>query len=140
MKVFLDTNIWLRYLDSDEASMYASCNALMHAIAEGKIKAYTSAIVFLELSFVLRRIYKVPKEKMNDDILRLLALRGLVLIEQTDFRRAFAWHRTYGVKLADCLIATQVKKGMTLVTYDEEFKKLPLPAVATPADVMLETS
>ena len=139
MKVFLDTNIWLRYLDSEEERMHTSSKALIRAISEGKIKSYTSAIVFLELSFVLRRIYKVPKDKINNDIVKLLALRGLVLIEQTDFRRAFGWHRTYGVKLADCLIATQVKKGMTLVTYDEEFKKLPLLAVATPAEVILET-
>jgi predicted nucleic-acid-binding protein len=79
----------------------------------------------LETYWVLTSTYGIAKHDVQDDIETMLATRGLVLVEKTNFRLAFDLHRKTGVKLADCLIAAQLPKGVQLCTYDREFTQIP---------------
>ena len=58
-KVFLDTNIWLRFILKDSKKQFLDTKKFIEQIEEGKFRAYTSAIVFLEINFVLSKIYKI---------------------------------------------------------------------------------
>ncbi len=136
MKLFIDTNIVLRYLVQDNQNMSAACMSLFEKIEQGTVLPYISTIVLLEVYWVLTSHYQVSKKKAQFYIDMILHMRGLVIVEKTNFRRAFALHKKTGVKLADCLIATQIGAGTVLCTYDAEVKKLPGLRVVTPAEVM----
>ncbi len=136
MNCFFDTNIWIRYFVGNDTAKAALCKKLLTDIENGKIRPYLSSIVLLEVYWVLTSVYKFPKQKVIAAIEIVLSIRGLVIVETSEFRRAFSLHQKTGVKLADCLIATQVGKGITLVTYDREFRKIPRLAVAEPAEVL----
>lgn len=136
MKLLLDSNIWLRYVIGDDAASLAACIRLFEAIETGKISPYTSTIILLEVYWVLISLYKIPQKEVQRDVERIQQTRGLVIIEKTDFRRAFLLHTHTGVKLADCLIATQLPKGTMLCSFDREFKKIPGLAVAEPAGIL----
>ena len=124
-KIFLDTNVWLRFLleDNEQAK---SCRNLIKQIEAGKFRVYTSSIVMLEINFVLTAIYKIKPSQVIKDLETILKTRGLVLIEKTDFKQALVWYKQFKVKLADCLIASQLAKGMIFASFDRDFIKLPL--------------
>lgn len=133
-KIFLDTNIWLRFIleDNEQAK---DCKELITQIEAGKWRVYASSIVMLEINFVLSSVYKIKRNKVLGDLEAILKTRNLTLIEKTDFQQALKYYRQYGIKLSDCLICAQVPKKMILVSYDQDFKKLPV-AVKTPKELI----
>ena len=135
-KVFLDTNVWLRFLLQDEKEQAEACLKLLELIEAGKFRPYTSAIVLLELQYVLTVVYKIPREEVVKDIEAILGTRGLVLIEKTDFRKALEAYRQTKIKLADCLIATALPAKTMLCSYDQDFRKVAGVTVKTPAEVV----
>lgn len=134
--IFLDTNVLLRYFVADEEAQFHQCKTIFEMVGSGVMRPYISALVLLELSYVLFSVYRVTKKAIADDIAAILAIRHVVLVDETRFRQAFALHQETGVKLTDCLIATQVPKGVALVTYDRDFSKLPGLTIKTPQDVV----
>ena len=133
-KLFLDTNIWLRFIleDNEQAK---DCRELIAQVEAGKWRVYTSTIVMLEINYVLSSVYKIKRSEVLRDLEAILKTRNLTLIEKTDFNQALKFCRQFGVKLSDCLIAAQLPKKMILVSYDQDFKKLPI-TVKTPANLL----
>lgn len=123
-KVFIDTSVFVRFLTKDDPKKFETCQAFFEKIQEGKLRPYTSNIVFLELYFVLKRLYKFPSTKVSQALEKILTLRNLTVVETTDTPQALEWAKKWGIKYADCLIATQVAAGAILVTYDQDFTKI----------------
>lgn len=136
MKLFLDTNIFIRYLVPENQTIYAECTKLITLIQKGTIIPYVTNVVFQEILYVLTKQYKFTKKEVVIDIFKLFKLRNLILIEKTNTPQAILLYRDRNIKYADCLIATQIPKGVTLCTYDTEFKHLPSLSVATPAQIL----
>ena len=136
MNLFLDSNIWIRYFVSDDAEKFTSCRQLFQVIDQGVIRPYVSTIVLLEVYWVVTSVYKRSIDQARIYIETMLAMRGLVIVEKTDFLRAFMLHQHTHMKLADCLIATQLPSGVTLCTYDQEFRKIPRVSIIEPQEAV----
>lgn len=102
----------------------------------GKIVPYTSNIVLLEIVFILTRQYKFPKNDVRKDLEKLINLRNLTLIETADTKDAVRLFGNTNIKFSDCYISTQIPTGVTLVTYDKDFKKISSISAKTPAEVL----
>ncbi len=63
-KIFVDTNIFLRYLTCDDPAKYEKCRELFKNAVAGKIDLITSDMVIAELIWTLTSFYKVPKEEV----------------------------------------------------------------------------
>ena len=135
VKVFIETSVFMRFLTADDAQKFKDCVVLFEKVEQGKIRPYVSNIVILEILFLLTKLYKFPKAKVLADIGKILNLRNLTLIEKTDTRTALKMFDEYNIKYADCLIAGQIPKQTTLLTYDEDFKKLKDLKTASPTQV-----
>lgn len=139
-KIFLDTNVFLRFFIPTDTEKHQSSKELFSYMEKGRLKGYTSNVVFLECFYVLTSFYKIPRDRIFEIFTHIAGMRNMTIIEQTHIRRAIAlWHQT-GVKFTDCLIATQVGKGIVLCTYDQEFAKIPSVRAMTPAQVLQETT
>ncbi len=136
MKLFFDTNIFIRFLTRDDEQLYTGCVRIMEYVQMGKIIPYTSNIVILELFFLLTRQYKLPHQEVLDDIQKLLTLRNLTLVEKSDTKKALTLVANHTIKFADCLIATQIPASTRLLTYDRDFEKLPDIDTITPVDAL----
>jgi len=55
MKVFIDTNIWLRFFLNDVPAQSQDCIKLFQKIEQGDYRPYTSAIVCLEAVYIYIR-------------------------------------------------------------------------------------
>lgn len=125
LKIFIDTNIAIRFLIQDNHRKAADCVKLFELIETGEIRAYTSSFVIAEFLFVLIKQYKYSKKTVVDAAVSFLNLRNMTLIESGNTPLALKLYRQHSIKYGDCLIATQVPEKAILVTYDEDFAKIP---------------
>jgi predicted nucleic acid-binding protein len=124
-KVFVDTNVFLRYFVPEDNNSFEKSKRLFEIIESGGIIPYTSCIVILEIIYVLMRSYKFSFKEISSKIPLILKLRNLIVLEKTNTKKALELYLKHNIKFGDCLIATQIPKGVILCTYDEEFKKIP---------------
>ena len=124
-KVFVDTNVFLRYLVPEDKNSFEQSKKLFGTIEKGTIIPYISSIIVQEIIYVLSRSYKFSYKEICLKLPLLFALRNLVILEKTDTKKAIDLYLKYNIKFGDCLIATQIPKGVMLCTYDEDFKKIP---------------
>lgn len=135
-KLFLDTNLWIRYLIKDEPKQFATVKELLASVEEGKYQPYTSAVVLLELSYVLKSVYRFAFSEVLDALESVTATRGITIIETTDSALALACFKTYKIKFTDCLLVSQIRPNIVLVTFDEELRKIKELTVKTPGEVL----
>lgn len=136
MKIFLDTNLLLRYYLNDNEDQFKICQELLLKIEGGRFKVYTSAIVFLEISYVLRSVYKLPLTEVIDILDSIFTIRGITLIEKTNTKLALQFYNQYKIKFTDCLIASQLPKNTLLVSFDEELSKIKDLKVIKPQEIV----
>lgn len=136
MKVFLDTNVFIRFLVPEDPETHASVRSLIEECGKGNVRPYTSSFVLFECSFVLHRIYGFPDIRVQDCLEKIIAMRNMTVVDSSDTRGALEMWKKTRVKFTDCLIATQVPKGVALVTYDRDFIKLHGLTVKTPKEVL----
>lgn len=131
-KIFIETSVFIRFLTKDDPQKYEDCVMLFKLIEEGKIRPYISNIVILEIIFILNRHYNFAKARVLEVIDKLLLLRNLTLIEKTNTTPSLSLFKKYNIKYGDCLIANQLKKGITLVSYDKDFDNVKNLKVLSP--------
>lgn len=137
-KVFIETSVFIRFLTKDHQAKYQDCLRLFEVISKGKLRPYTSNIVIMEIVYILIRQYKFSKKSVLSVLDKLLQLRNLTLIEETNSKKALKLYGQLNLKYADALIATQVPVDATLASYDEDFKKIKSLVTQTPRE-LLET-
>lgn len=131
-KIFIDTNIWLRYIIGDQKEQFNACQKLFNLNEQGKLRLYSSTIVLMEVVYTLTSFYKVSREQIISDLKGILSSRNLTIIEKTNFSKALEIFETQNIKLTDCLIVSQLPKSVSLCTYDTDFKKIKNLPLTTP--------
>lgn len=135
-KLFLDTNIFLRFFLRDNENQYQDVCRLFAKIEEGRFRTYTSSIVFLELNYVVRNIYKLPIYEILDYMDAVRKMRGMTVIDKTNTDKAINLYKKYQIKLGDCFIISQLPDEAMLVSYDKDFKKIKEIQSQTPDEVL----
>lgn len=135
MKIFLDTNFWIRLYLEDNPKQLKICKDLIAKIEAGGFQIYTSSIVFLEISFVLKSVYKLPFSKIVEILDSILTLRGITINDKTDIKKALKFYKKYKIKFSDCLIASQLPVNVILVSFDEELPKIKEIVVKKPQEI-----
>jgi predicted nucleic acid-binding protein len=135
-KCFVETSVFIRFYTKDHEDKYKDCLQLFKLIESGKITPYTSNIVVQEIIYILTRHYKFPVNEVLSDVRTIFKLRNIKVIEKTDTLKAINLFEKFKIKLGDAFIATQIPKGVTLVTYDKDFKKIKGLSVATPGEIV----
>lgn len=135
-KVFIDTSVFIRFLTGDIPQKYEASKSLIQMAVDGKIYPYISNVVLMEIAFVLKSVYTFPKVRILTAFSKLLSLRNITVIEQTDSISAVKMYQTFNIKYPDCLIALQIPENATIVTYDKDFSKIPHLKVVTPQEFL----
>lgn len=129
MQYFVDTNIFLRTLIKEDEVQFNKCRILLQQIKENKIKAYTNTLVLAEVVWTLTSYYQFSKSSVIQALRSIINLRGLKVVDNYDYLTALELFEKYSVKYIDTLIASDKQvysKKATIVTYDQDFKKLPV--------------
>jgi predicted nucleic-acid-binding protein len=76
-KVFVDTNIFLRYLTNDNLSIADKIEKIFRQALHGKIELVTNDFVIAEVAWVLESYYGHPKEEVEIMTSKILNTKGL---------------------------------------------------------------
>jgi predicted nucleic acid-binding protein len=133
--IFLDTNVFLRYLvtpvTANDRAWHERATALFKAIAWGTEEATTSEAVLAEVAFVLnsKRQYNLPPSDVFAYLEPIIRLPNLHLPRGAKRRYQNAlslWSNHPSLGFVDALTATSVTQfGMVLATFDSDFDDLP---------------
>ncbi len=124
--VFVDTNIFLRHLRNDHPEMSPKATAFLQRVEHGDLKARTADTVVFEIVYTLQRTYKTPKPDIQNALLSLLALPGIVLPRKQRYRKVFEYYVHLNISFADAYHAVLMEelKLDTVVSFDTEFDRV----------------
>ena len=124
---FLDTNILLRHVLQDNASLSPNATTIIGRIEQGELQVQTTDTVVFETGFTLQRMYKQPRERIAATLLPILDLPGIVLPGKRYYREVFDLYCSTSVGFADCYHAVLMRRlGITEVfSFDRDFDRLP---------------
>ena len=70
--VFVDTNVFLRYLTNDDTVRAARAGRLFRDAVSGRVSLRTSALVIAEIVWTLESFYGLPKSQIAEKVEKIL--------------------------------------------------------------------
>lgn len=104
-RVFVDTNVFLRFLTQDDAGQSEKAERLFLDARGGRLQLVTGPPVLFELVWTLRRAYKIARVGTLEILASLLALDGLELTDRSIVEAAVERARATGQEFADAYVA-----------------------------------
>lgn len=123
MKYFIDTNVFLRNLNLN-SPQFPFAKKILDSTKAGDINSYTSNIVLSEINWVLKSYYKFSKEEIIMVLDSIQNLNKLKFIDNIDEKKALEIYRKLNIKYVDCQIASILGDDFTIISFDNEFKKI----------------
>ncbi len=131
MKIFVDTNYFLRFLVKDIEEQSLIVKTLFNDGKDGKVKLFSSSIVFFEIYWVLVSSYKVENIKAIDILSKILEMDFIEFKERKLLQSALEIYCKNNLELEDCYnlaYAIRFDKEIDIATFDiklqKAFKKL----------------
>lgn len=114
--VFVDANVFLRYLTNDVPEQADAVEAFLDRAASGELRLVTSALVVAEVVWTLGSFYKRTKTQVRDAVLALCHTPGLAVEDADGLVQAAEWHAEKNVDFADAYHAAWMQShGLTSV-------------------------
>lgn len=137
-RVFVDTNIFLRYLTNDDPEQADEVERLLVAAAAGSVSLLTNAIVLAEIVWTLDSYYKLPRDEIRDHVLAILNSDGLVVENEDLILQAITDYVDLNVDFADAYNASWSigREVTTICTFDiRHFGRIESIEARTPGQI-----
>lgn len=124
---FLDTNILLRHLLADHPEQSPKATAFLGRIERGELQVHTADTVIFETVFALQHHYGQPKASIQEALLPLIELPGIILPGKRRFRKVFTLYADLNLPFADAYHAVLMEhlRLDQIVTFDRDFNRIP---------------
>jgi predicted nucleic acid-binding protein len=124
--IFVDTNIFLRYLTQDDPSKYEKCRGLFKKAMEGEIALATSGMVIAELIWTLLSYYKVPKVDVIEKISIIVSTENLHIPDKDMIADALVLYGRKNIDFIDAYNAVFMKYHSLdeIYSYDSDFESI----------------
>lgn len=119
LPIALDTNLLVRLLTNDDPQQAETVADLIDTSAG----CFVPITVVLELEWVLRGAYKLPREAVIRAFEGLMAIRQVHLEQEEVVRSVLEWHRQ-GLDFADGLHLARSEGCGALVSFDRSLVRL----------------
>lgn len=122
--IALDTNVVVRYLVRDDPAQAEAARALLESLTPER-PGFLCREVVVETVWVLERSYEVPRARIADAVLELIATDSLVVEDAGDVARAAIDYRQGGAGFADLMIlaAAGRAEARPLLTFDRRLAR-----------------
>ena len=126
MKTYIiDTNALISFVTDRNLQQQAIISEIFEASAQLKALILCHQIVLTEFVYVMDKVYRIPKIRINHMIGDMIAMPGVRVVHEIDFKSLLkVWPETFS-DFADAIIASVSKgcKGRIVVTFDQKFSK-----------------
>lgn len=125
MKIFIDTNVFLRFLLADHKTQSSVARALFIKAKEGKVRLVTHSLVIAEIVFTLDSFYELPKQQIIEKINILLLFEGLEIMEKDILLQSISFYEKKNIDFIDAFIAAYgYKDNINVCSFDKDFDKI----------------
>lgn len=129
MTLFVDANVFLRYIANDHKEHSAGAQAFFRQVAAGETSATTSESVVAEIVYVLQspRQYGLPRARIRELLYPLLILRGMDIPDLPTYLEALDLYARFDIDFEDALSVAHVRRRRLdgVVSFDRDFDRLP---------------
>lgn len=125
-KVFIDTNILLRYLTKDDPVQFPRCRHLFKKAQDGEVLLITSTLVIAELIWTLASYYRVPKEQIIEKTSIIIGSPAVQILEKDLIAEALVLYGRKNIDYIDAYNAVLMRPlGLKeIYSYDKDFDKI----------------
>ena len=126
-RLWVDANVWLRYLTGDPEELAVRCARLMQRAEAGEVRLYLSQLTFAEIVWVLKSFYQRSMDEIAEVLIRLLHAPGVEAEDRELMSRALELSRDRNLDYADAVLVLQAMRSQEAVcTLDAtDFRRLP---------------
>ena len=126
MPIFIDTNIFLRYLTGDDKRKYEQCRTLFQRAVEKKVELLTSTMVISELIWTLGSFYKVPKNEIIEKVSIIINIPNLKIPGKNLITETLSLYSQENIDYIDAYNAMFMKNNdcCEIFSYDRHFDRL----------------
>jgi uncharacterized protein len=120
-RVFVDTNIFLRYLTNDVQNQADAVEQVLQRVAKEESLLITNSMVLAEIIWTLESYYKLSRKDIRDKVLAVLNTSGLEVIDSDLIFQAIDWYAEKNVDFLDAFNASWLlKHGLkSIYTFDQ---------------------
>jgi predicted nucleic acid-binding protein len=120
----VDTNILLRFLMNDHPAHGAGAKRLFDGAAAGKLNLRIPFIAITEAIFTLQGHYRIDRQDIGRELLKLLNAPGVKLACPLWILEAVETFRTKNVSFGDaCVMAEAVEDQLVVASFDRGLDK-----------------
>jgi uncharacterized protein len=136
-RVFVDTNLFLRYLTNDVPDQADAVERLLRRAAAGEVSLVANSLVMAEIVWTLESFYELPKSDIQDKVLAILNTPGLEVARSELVLQAISWYIRQNVDFIDAHNAAWMMNQdmQTVYTFDRRhFARLAGVTVRVPGE------
>ena len=116
--IAVDTNVWIRYVTNDDPEQAQRALALL----EKASRVFLPKTVLLEVEWVLRAVYDLPRDAVRNTLLHILGLEKVIPEEAEQIALGMALYEK-GLDFADALHLASTGAGTTFHSFDAALVK-----------------
>jgi uncharacterized protein len=100
-RVFVDTNLFLRYITNDIPAQADSVELLLERAGAGEVALVTNSLVISEIVWTLESFYRLPRPAVREQVLAILNTPGLDVVDSDLVLQAINWHVEKNISYGD---------------------------------------
>jgi predicted nucleic-acid-binding protein len=128
-RVFLDTNVVIRYLTNDDRERARRARRLLRHAKQGTLTLVASEAVVVEVVRILNlpTHYNLPREQVAAIVTTLLGLPGLEIPSKDTYVRALELWADSTVDFVDALSVAHIEQHAiaAIASFDRDFDRFP---------------
>ena len=124
-RVVVDANVFLSALVHRNDEQRAAAKALLLKAEDGELQAILPQFVIFEIVYVLQSTYRVPAAELAPMLRDLIALPGVLVIDECPWKRVLDYWPSRLPSLADASIVAVAASNRydAIATFDQKLAK-----------------
>ncbi|MEP0807414.1 MAG: type II toxin-antitoxin system VapC family toxin [Chloroflexota bacterium] len=99
--VFVDTNLFLRYLTNDVPAQADAVEELLQRAEQNKVSLITNGMVLAEIVWTLESYYGLERSDIQNKVMAILNTPGLEIPESSLILKSVVWYAEKNVDFID---------------------------------------
>lgn len=116
--IAVDTNVWVRYVTNDDPAQAGRALALLERASQ----VFLPKTVLLEVEWVLRAVYELPRDSVRSALLHILGLEKVMMEAAEEVALAVNLYEK-GLDFADALHLASAGEGAIFHSFDAALVK-----------------
>ena len=124
-RVVVDANVFLSILVHRNDEQREAAKALLLHAEDGELEAILPQFVIFEIVYVLQSTYRIPASELGPMLRDLIALPGVLVIDECPWKRVLEYWPAPLPSLADAAIVAVAanKRYDAIATFDQKLSK-----------------